>query len=71
MHYVRTLCDKYVLNYGGFSLFWQEGLVPLNPFQCIFPSQNQQNVKFFKIELDIEFYLDIEIEFDIELDHEW
>ena len=27
MHYVRTLCDKYVLSYDGFFLdFWQEGL---------------------------------------------
>ena len=27
MHYVRTLCDKYVLSYDGFFLdFWQESL---------------------------------------------
>ena len=26
MHFVRTLCDKYFLNYYGFSAFLLEGL---------------------------------------------
>ena len=29
----------------GFGMPWTPKYVPLKPFQCIFPSQNQQNVK--------------------------
>ena len=42
-----------------FLYFWQEGLVPVMPFQYIFPSQNQQNVKFLKLNFILKLILNL------------
>ena len=59
MQYVRTLCDKYFLTYDGFSLFLTGRFSATQAISMHFPSQNQQNAKFLKLNFILKLILNL------------